>query len=336
MRSLQCSFLLLLALSPLAFTQSQIKTDAQLDGLSGPVKSVSSSVTQTPNVKWQQPAGPTIVAPIWCRDCEYDRDGSKTKSGQVVDGKFFGETLRLIRNGDGQVTERLSYGPRGELQRHDFLGSFGKTRSKFWVSGKLGGKSTFAYDEYGHLTDWANYDSSGKTNGHIVIVTDKDGTRLRHAAYQRNGSLSHEQLFDPETKTDNFSSFDEFGNVTLTWTIVQGKLTNFWELPDSTSAQFGENFTESAGQNSFDNYSCHSDQRCDISRVHYEYFDGDKHMPLSAEWRDADDNLKLAAYFDYSFDSFHNWTRRRVWVWNPDLGQKTLSEIDYRVITYWD
>lgn len=336
MRSLHCCFTLLLALSPLALAQTQTKTDAQMDGLSGPVMSVSSTVIQTPNLKWQQPAGPTLVAPVWCRDCEYDRDGSKTKSGQMVDGKFFGETLRLIRNGDGQVTERFSYGPLGELQRHEFLGPFGKTRSKFWVSGKLRGKSTFTYDEYGHLTDWGNYDSAGKADGHIVIVSDKNGTRLRHAAYQKNGNLSYEQVFDPETQADKFTSFDEFGKVTLTWTFVHGKLMDFWELPDSTASQFGENFTEPAGENSFDNYSCHSDLHCDVSHVHYEYLDGDKHTPLSAEWRDSEGNLKLAAYFDYKLDSFHNWTRRRVWVWNSELGQKTLSEIDNRVITYWN
>lgn len=111
MRPLHLSLFLLLVLCALRFTQAQNKTDAQLDGLSGPVKSVSSTVIQTPNLKWQQAGGPTLVAPNWCRNCEYDPDGSKTQSGQMVDGKFFGETLRLVRNRDGQVTERYSYGP---------------------------------------------------------------------------------------------------------------------------------------------------------------------------------------------------------------------------------
>ncbi len=69
--------------------------------------------------------------------------------------------------------------------------------------------------------------------------------------------------------------------------------------------------------------------------VHYEYLDGDKHTPRSAEWRDSEGNLKVAAYFNYEVDSFHNWTYRQVWVWDPDLSERTLSEIDFRAITYW-
>jgi len=335
MRSLPCSFTLLLALTPLTFSQTQLKTDAQMDGLSGPVESVSSTVTQAPNVKWQQPGGPTLVAPIWCRDCEYDPDGSKTKSGQMVEGKFFGETIQLVRDGNGQVTARYAYGPSGTVQRRETMGPFGKTDAKFWVGGKLRGRSTFAYDEYGHMTDWVSYDPQGKFDGHILFVTDKDGTRTRESVYQKNGELSYEQIFDPETQTDHFTTFDEFGKVKLTWTVVHGKLASFWELPNSKTAQFGENFTEPAGEGSYDNYSCHSDLQCDVSHVHYEYLDGDKHTPLSAEWRDSEGDLKLAAYFDYQLDSLHNWTRRRVWVWNPDLGQRTLSEIDTRAIAYW-
>lgn len=180
-----------------------------------------------------------------------------------------------------------------------------------------------------------NYDATGNPDGHIVILTDKDGARLRHSAYQKNGNLSYQQFFDPETKTDRFTSLDEFGKTKLTWTIVDGKLTNFWELSDATTAQMGEDFTEPAGDGSFDHYSCHSDLHCAVSHIHYEYLSGDKHTPLSAEWRDSDGNLRFAAYFDYRLDSFHNWTRRRVWVWSPDLGQKAPSERDTRAITYW-
>lgn len=103
MRPLHLSLFLLLVLCALRFTQAQNKTDAQLDGLSGPVKSVSSTVIQTPNLKWQQAGGPTLVAPNWCRNCEYDPDGSKTQSGQMVDGKFFGETLRLAMGKSSNV-----------------------------------------------------------------------------------------------------------------------------------------------------------------------------------------------------------------------------------------
>jgi len=92
---------------------------------------------------------------------------------------------------------------------------------------------------------------------------------------------------------------------------------------------------EPEGEGSYDNYSCHSDLSCDVSHVHYEYLDGDKHTPRNAEWRDSEGNLMLAAYFEYEVDAFRNWTYRRVSVWNPELGEQTLYETDFRAITYW-
>lgn len=305
-----------------------------MDGLAGPVKFVSSAITQS-SVKWSQPGGPTLVTPIWCRDCEYEPDGTKTKSGQMVEGKFFGEIIQLVRDADGHVTDRYSYSAStGELQRHDVMGQFGRTEQKVYIGGKLRFRSTFSYDQYGHLSDWPSFDAAGNSEGRVLTATAKDGTVTRTSAYGKSGELSYEQTFDPETQVDHFIVFDDFGKARLTWTVVHGKLAAFWKLPDSPP-QFGDNFTEPEGEGSSDNYSCHSDLRCDVSHVHYEYLDGDKHMPRSAEWRDSEGSLKLAAYFDYEVDAFRNWTYRRVWVWNPDLGQPTLYETDFRVITYW-
>lgn len=334
MRSLRCSFPLLFVFASLALTQAQVKTDAQMDGFSGPVKSVSSAVTQT-SVKWQQPGGPTLVAPLWCRDCEYDPDGTKTKSGQMAEGKFFGETIRLVRGADGHVTDRYSYNSyTGEMQRHDVMGQFGKIEQKVYSGGKFRSRTTYAYDEFGYLSEIGDYDAAGNSVDRSVIVNDKDGDRLRDASYDKNGQVTWEQIFDPETKIDRFTSYDELSKMKLTWTVVHGRLMSFWETADSHT-QFGENFIEPQGGGTFDNYACRSDLSCEVSHVHYEYLDGDKRTPLSAEWRDAEGNLKLAAYFDYELDSYHNWTTRRVWVWNPELGQRALSETDARMITYW-
>src|SRR4051794_24524110 len=98
--------LILLGTSLITSAQQRNQTDAQRDGFAGPVKSVSSHVTQT-GIKWDQPGGPTLLIPVWCKQCEYDSDGTKTKSGDLVDGIFAGSTIRLVRNGDGQVTERF-------------------------------------------------------------------------------------------------------------------------------------------------------------------------------------------------------------------------------------
>src|SRR4051812_7889191 len=334
MRPFRCLSTILLLATCFSVSQAQTKTDAQLDGLSGPVKSVSSSSKQS-DVKWQQPGGPMLVAPIWCRDCEYDRDGYKTKSGQVVDGKFYGERIRLVRDGAGNVTDRYLYNASThELYRHDVIGPFGKTEQTVYVSGKLRARSTFAYDPFGNLTEWRSFDAAGAPDGYTSTSSNPDGTVLKRATYSKDDKLSYEQTYDPDTKTDHFTTYDELGKVKLTWTVVQGKVTSFWE-PGDSATQFGDNFTERQGEGTFDRFDCHNDLRCDISHVQYEYLDGDKHTPISAEWRDADGALKLAAYFEYEVDSYHNWTLRKVWVWNADLGKRTLSETDSRTITYW-
>src|SRR5258708_23340703 len=297
MRSLRyCFASTLLILVLIAPVQGQSKTDAEMDGLAGPVQSVSSAITQS-GVKWQQPDGPTLVLPIWCKDCEYGPDGTKTKSGQLVEGKFFGEIIRLVRDTNGLVTDRYSYSAStGDLQRHDVMGPLGKTEQRVYIGGKLIGRSTFLYDQYGHLSERLDFDAAGKSVDRCLTVSVKDGTVTHESTYGRNGELSYEQVFDPETQVDHFTTFDEFGKVKLTWTVVRGKLASFWEFRDSPS-QFGDEFTEPAGDDSFDKYSCHGDLSCDVSHVHYEYLGGDKHTPRSAEWRGSEGKFKITGYF---------------------------------------
>ena len=228
-----------------AFLGAQTKTDAQNDGFAGPIRSVA-SLAEKYGVKWQQPGGPTMVAPMWCQDCEYDPDGTKTKSGQIVEGKFFGQTIRLIRDANGNVTDRYSYDAM--WQRHDVMGPYGKTEQEVYLKGKLFSRSTFSYDQYGHMREGLDFDAAGKSDGRTVRVTDKDGTLLRHSTYDQNNELTWEQTYDLETDVEHFTTFDEFGKVKLTWTFAKGKLISFWELPE-TITQFGDGFIQTKSNN---------------------------------------------------------------------------------------
>jgi len=312
------------------------KTDAQIDGLAGPVRSVASQVTSS-GVQWLQPDGPTMVLPIWCRDCEYDPDGTRTASGQMADGKFLGSVMRLVRDGDGNVTERFTDDARTEtLQSHEFMGPFGRTELTVYAGGKSKSRETWAYDPYGHVAEFRAFDGAGKLQTHTSMKTDKDGTMTEALEWTNDGQLQMQQTFDPETQTEHYTMFDELGRVKLTWMFSHHKLVSFWEPSDSPRRQFGDNFNEDVGDHTMENYACHSDLQCDISRVHYEYANGNTRNPVSAEWRDETGNLKFGAYFEYGLDSFQNWTSRRVWVWNRELGESTLFETDSRLITYWD
>jgi hypothetical protein len=329
------SSLYLLLIAPLACAQATPRTDAQMDDFAGAVKSVSTSVTPT-GVKWRQPDGPTLVMPIWCRDCEYDQDGTKIKSGQVVGEDFHGELIRLVRDGNGHVTDRFATdASSGQMLSHDVMGPLGKIEETIYTTGdKVSSRQTFSYDQYGHLTELVSFDAAGEQTGRVQTIRDKDGDFREETAWGKNGVLDRRQTFDPVTQVEHFTTFDSSGEVTLTWTVAGGKLTWFWEAPDSPR-QFGDNFSEWPDDRDAENYACHRDGRCDISRVHYDFLDPKKRNPKSAEWRDSEGNLLYADYFEYEIDSNRNWTSREVWVWTPELGERTLYETDSRTITYW-
>jgi hypothetical protein len=336
MRNLRCrgpiAFLLL---TGIVCAQRTHQTNAEFDGFKGPIKSVNSTVVSG-GVQWGQPGGPTLVPPLSCWDCEYAPDGTRIQAGRIVDGGFHGEFIRLVLNANGDVVERYATdSSNGVLITHDIVGPFGKTKETFYANGKVSLVQTYSYDEYGHMSELRTLEPSGKRRASLVINSDKNGETLERASYGKHDHLNWQQTFDPETKIEHFTSFDASGAVTLAWTVDHGKLHSFWEPQDSPSSQAWENFNEKQDENDYDNYSCHPDLRCDLSHVHYEYLNGDERLPVSAEWRDAYGQLEIASYFDYELDSAQNWTRRRVWVWNPTLGVRTLSETDFRVITYW-
>jgi hypothetical protein len=99
--------LLVAGFSLCALAQVQNLTDAQRVDLAGPVKSVFMEAT-TATAVWSQPSGPTLVLPIWCHECEFDPNGNRTKFGQIIDGRFQGETVHLFFAGQGNVTERVA------------------------------------------------------------------------------------------------------------------------------------------------------------------------------------------------------------------------------------
>lgn len=333
MRSLY-SVLCLTLLVTLAHAQQRYRTNAQSDDLAGPVKSVSAQAERT-SLRWQQPAGPTLVVPIWCMECTYDPDGSKTKSGQIFGGKVTGQIIRLVRDSNGQVSEKFEFdAATGQLGRYLLMGPFGKTEEITYIKGKLHWRQTYSYDQYGNMTDWLTFDSTGKQISRVLTNREPDGALKEKSAWGADGQLSYKQTVDPATKTERFTTFDQFGRVQLTWNVVAGRLALFWETSDSPS-QFGENFTETEGNADPENYACHSDGSCAVSRVHYEYADPQGRNPLSAEWRDSYGNPQFAVYYDYEIDPFRNWTYRWVWVWSSDLDERALYETDSRKITYW-
>lgn len=128
MRPLRRSLILLFLIggfSLSALAQRQDLTDAQRVDLAGSVKSVSTETTRT-DVVWSQPGGPALIIPVWCQECEFDPNGNRTKFGQMFDGRFQGEIVHLLFDGQGRVTERIAEdASSGETIRHEIVGPFG-------------------------------------------------------------------------------------------------------------------------------------------------------------------------------------------------------------------
>jgi hypothetical protein len=329
--------LIVLVLDPgFMLAQQKKLTDAEIDGLVGPVKWVSTLARRT-DVNFQQPGGPTLVIPLWCVQCEFDNQGNETKSGQTVDGTFQGQITRFVRDPEGHVLERfVTDATTGKLSRHEIDEPSRKIDEYYAVDGKLDSKSIVSFDRNGNISDRLTLDAAGNTIAHSVENAKAGGIDAEGWGWSADGQLqSHfRETYDASTKTEQFTSFDGTGGANLTWTVTSGKLSSFWELRDEPS-QWGADFSEDVGGDTFENYACHKNGSCELSRIHYNYPEGNHRSPLSAEWRDEKDNLRFAAYYDYELDANRNWTHRDIWVWDSDLGERKLYEVDSRSISYW-
>ncbi|HKV61227.1 MAG TPA: hypothetical protein VJO16_04895 [Candidatus Acidoferrum sp.] len=319
-----------------AIAQWKNLTDAQRMDLVGTVKSVSLISTRT-DVAWQQPGGPSLVFPALCSECEFDPDGNQIKSGQTLDGSFRGEFTRLVRDANGRVTEHfIEDASTGEMIRHELVGPYGKTEESSYSHGVLQSRVSCNYDQFGHLVARLTLDSDGNQKALTIVHASQDGNDTEEWDWGEDGqvTLHFRQTFDPKTKVEHFTAFNPFGGVNLTWTLIGGELISFWEPPDARS-QFGDNFSEDVGNDTFENYDCHGDGTCTLSHIHYVYLDAKRRNPLSVEWRDEAGNLRVASYYKYDIDVYGNWTNRKIRVWSASLGENKLYEIDSRSITYW-
>ncbi len=311
-------------------------TDAQRQDLAGPVRSVSVTTTQT-DVVWPALIGPSLIIPVWCRECEFDPEGSLVKSGRTFDGSFIGGIIRIVRDANGHVTERIEEdASTGEMYRHEYVGTFGDTEECWYLHGELQFRTINSYDEYGHKIYTLSLDGAGNQLGRAISSTDKDGNNTEEWDWGKDGELRLHFLhtFDPKSNFEQFTSFDEFGGSKLKWTVTNGRLSSFWQ-PSDVPVQFGDRFTEYPGDNTSEYYDCHSGGTCDLSRVHSVYLDPPHHNPVSVEWRDETGNLRFAAYYEYEVDAYRNWTHRQIWVWSTELGERKLYETDHRSISYW-
>lgn len=308
-------------------------SDARSWGFLGPVRSVSTTEHRE-NVDWHQPNGPSVTPPSGCSECEFDRDGNRVKTGQILDGEFRGEIIRIRRASDGKVLEKTAENAQGEIQWREVYGPYGVSEQEGFESGKPVRSAFWFYDSNGHLSGFRGYDRDGSVSASSSSIISADGNSKEQWDYGPNGAftLHFIDITDPKTDTWTFTNLNQDGSIKVSVTTVGTKVISYWQVPTEKPV-FGSNFYMDRSGKTQDSYSCHSDSTCD----HIISFYPDEESPQVSriEWRDNAEALNLAADFEYEQDSFGNWTKRTVWVWSPELGERKLYETDSRTLRYW-
>jgi hypothetical protein len=320
--------------SPIWLEASEPKsTDASNDGLSGPVRSVSAR-QELHQVDWNQNDAKAAVVGIFCYECEYDREGNRIKSGGLLDGKFQGDFVRIVRDEKGKVIERIEENDKGEVIRRDVMGPYGIIEQTGYQEGKAISRATWKYDQNGHETESYHYDQEGVVTGSSISTSDASGDIKEQWDYGPNGvfQLHFAQTYNPQTDISTFTSFNENGSTNVTFTTKGTKVLSYWQRTDEKNV-FGSVFWRDRVGNATVIHNCNPDGTCDEIA---NYFPDEKSNQVSrVEWHDPAHVLRLAFDYEYEFDSLGNWTKRTIRVWSPEVGERKLCETDYRTIKYW-
>src|SRR5216683_1160202 len=172
MKTVPASAALATLLLGLSLNASEPKyTDARSDGLFGPIRSVSTREERA-RIEWHQPDGPTVALSAGCPECEYDPEGNRTKTGQIIDGELRGDVVRFLRDSTGKVIEKIAENYKGEMYRREVIGPYGITEQDGFENGKQISRSLWFYDGNGHVSEFRNYDRDGVIVGSSFSTID--------------------------------------------------------------------------------------------------------------------------------------------------------------------
>jgi YD repeat-containing protein len=307
--------------------------DMQIDGFSGPVKSVSTRVEMNA-VEFPGPDGPVVIQTAGCEKCDYDQDGNRIWSGQMEGTNFRGQSTRFIRDANGIVTERVEQNEEGQVIGRSVMGPFGAVEDIQYSDGQQELRRTFRYDDKGNVIEIVNLDPTGAENNHSTMTYDEAGHVVEEWDRGRNDSFEFHfvHTYDSKTHFETWTTFNENGSAELSWVLQDTKMLSYWQSGDGPV--LGSAFLMDSGPRMQEARNYYSDGSFD--RVESEFLDEQKRNVKRVERHSPTDELVNVADYEYEFDLLGNWTKRSVWVWTPGLGQRTLYETDYRTIEYWN
>ncbi len=173
------------------FATAQRKTDREMAGLKGNVKSVRvewSRIIRSDGQETQGARRPESVT-------NYDEQGNRTDglAYSLVNGSL--EERRVYsRDADGNQTV-IAYGPNGALLS----------------------KSVATFNQAGRPTEWVTYDANGAVVRKAVTEYYADGRLSQGIMYNGDGSLSNKTiyLYDPQGKYLGYEVRDASGNIMM-------------------------------------------------------------------------------------------------------------------------
>jgi len=313
--------ILLLATGVDAFGQKT--SDARNDGLFGPVRSVSAK-QELQQLDWGQKDAKIGIIGLSCNECEYDVHGNRVNPG-----------TRIVNDDDGKISERIQENADGEVTSRDVMGPYGITEGISYENGKAVTRSVKRYDANGHMAESYLYDAAGIVTASTFCTSDIGGHNRETRDYGEKGVFQdhYTETYDPKSDIWTFTTFDESGAVKVALVTKNSDVVSYWQR-GSESPTYGSNFFMDRDGRTQKSFSCNPDGSC--HRITSSFGDDVSRHMKRVEWRDPSGVLRMAFDYAYQLDQFDNWTKRTVWVWSPELGERKLAEIDYQTLTYWN
>jgi hypothetical protein len=305
-------------------------------GLAGSIKSVSAT-HQTFMQQPVQPDGPTIVYPLFCEECEFDRDGNQVRSGLLDNGHFRGDLKREVRDDAGRVQQEVWENEKGEVtSRHVYTnGPVGKVQDDFYLGERLFNTTTFRYDSRGNVIESNGYKPDGTLDSHNEATFDERGNQLESVS-AGPGDIYYHAIQTYNSKSGNLESFTSLnrdGSVRLRFRVNEDTVVSFWQ-------QAGDKRTYGSGICFADDDGTERDCRDydsdgSYNTTHYTFTDKTKRNPLRVTLYDSGHRVIMEAEYEYEMDAFRNWTKRTIWIRTGDTGERQLLEKDTRTLTYY-
>lgn len=319
-----------LLLATQAFGSGKQWSDARNMGFAGPVRSVTTTrqrFMQEPI----QPDGPTLVYPMFCEYCEFDRSGAQVGSRTGNDWQ------RKILDAQGRVAEEVTENEKGEVTwRNVFTnGPFGKVRSETYDNGKLTSAATFDYDSQGNMIESATYKGDGTLESRTWSRFDARGNEIEQAS-EGPGDLYSDVIMTYTERTGELASFTRLnrdGSLRLSFTTDGRTVLSYWQQPGDQRT-YGSDVC--LGDDEGTERDCRQyNSDGSYASTHYEFAGMSKRNPVKVVLRDPDQQRLMEADYEYAFDEYGNWTSRTVWVWTRKSGERRLLEKDARTLTYY-